>query len=716
MKLSFFFVCFLIFSNSYAQTPKDNIKQSSIIEIKGNQNTVRVVQDDKVTIYNLNDKKESEEFLQYLRTIPLLNNEIKKLLNNSELSLKLLKNIYKGQVLDARQFTDIIGGYIAENLKLRQENEKLKNSTPDPDFAKVLEFANKELENYNNEAYQQILNDFKVKVRKKYESELAQVCYLQSINNMSNYRNNDAIEQINEALRYQEDNFDFLTLKGHLLMNIFDYSSSRKAYLKILEISKNDTLNIDTYNHLGLTYYGDGLYDKAMDYFKLSIEKDRQLHKQPYFPSPYNNIGLLFFNRGRGKEALDYFNVGLSLEKKIKQTDSAAISNTYNSIGLCHHSMGNDKEALENFDLSLTYRKKELSKYNPFVAMVYNNIAMVYISSKDFKKASEYIKKAITIMNKLSLQYSFLTSSLYINSGLISQGLGDNVTAEHDFRTSIEVNKLIHGPDHPEVAKAYYTLGCFFHEIGYNSIAVLYCDSALTIQKNKFDASDQVLGNTYEELAYSYFYMRFRDTVSIAKGIPDFLAALDIQRKSLSPNELHAATICYFLGMSYENLRNNELSLVYFSNAAALYEKILGLNNQQTVEANWAVGFIYIKNGDKKKGLAYLVKAGLNTEPDSIKAIAINDEAKKEDHRNYPSQTLNILKLAVEFLEKSRANNETAIEIYYNLANSFYGMHQKEKALPYYKKALMAATILKQDGSYLKEMLEKCQDKNVGKN
>jgi hypothetical protein len=136
-------------------------KPQSSINIKGSNNSIKVVQGHNVVVYNLDDEKQYQQFLTYLQTLPGIQSDIKNILRFQKKTYELVNKASEEGILNPQSFTKIIDGYIRENERLKTENEQLRKQTTDVDFATVLQEAGKKLAMYDNAGYEQILENFK---------------------------------------------------------------------------------------------------------------------------------------------------------------------------------------------------------------------------------------------------------------------------------------------------------------------------------------------------------------------------------------------------------------------------------------------------------------------------------------------------------------------------------------------------------------------------
>lgn len=82
----------------------------------------------------------------------------------------------------------------------------------------------------------------------------------------------EAVEQFNEAIKYQADNHEAYFYRGCAKYNMFQREEALQDYLKTIEINPD---YLQAYFNLGLYYRSINDYDMACYYFKIAEAKGR---------------------------------------------------------------------------------------------------------------------------------------------------------------------------------------------------------------------------------------------------------------------------------------------------------------------------------------------------------------------------------------------------------------------------------------------------------
>ena len=188
-----------------------------------------------------------------------------------------------------------------------------------------------------------------------------------------------------------------------------DFKGSAKIVEELIQKFPNDFF---LENFYGTIFLNLKQYDKAENYFKLSINNNKQ------FPSAYYNLGLLFNEKKDYKNTILYLNkllefdenfeciylIGLAycgindFNNALKFFDKALKINQTKEV---YHEIGAIYKQLRFYDLALVnYEKCLIIDENYLPAL--NNIGVIKTLKKDFFAAKEYFEKSIKLKNNSS--------------------------------------------------------------------------------------------------------------------------------------------------------------------------------------------------------------------------------------------------------------------------------------------------------------------------
>ncbi|NVO11066.1 MAG: tetratricopeptide repeat protein [Bacteroidales bacterium] len=461
----------LIYATSVAQVklPLENSNKSQISGIQGSNNIITVIQGNgNIVKYNLLDENDAPKFLEYLRNLPNLNDNIKQILKYDKTTLDIVTKIYAKitdeSVFSPKKFLECYVEKEKETEKLKKELEELRKQTTDADFTKALEEANKKLEEYDNDGYQKVLEYYKTKKKNKVNQELkeiAQASYLQAQNNYDNFSYSAALSQINEALEYDKENIDYLFLKADINFDIPNYDESLALFIKIITYNINDTLKSSAYNNIGVVYCHKGDYNQALEYHRKALAIDEKVFGKDHSSTAtsYSNIGTVYDYKNDYDHALEYLGKASAIDEKVLGKDHPDIATLYNNIGEVYSDKGDYDRAMEYFSKALTIDEKVLGKDHPNTATTYNNIGGVYSGKGDYDHALEYLGKALTIDEKVLGKDHPSTATLYINIGVVNKAKGDYAQALECFGKALTIDEKVLGKEHLSTITIYENIG-----------------------------------------------------------------------------------------------------------------------------------------------------------------------------------------------------------------------------------------------------------------
>jgi serine phosphatase RsbU (regulator of sigma subunit) len=212
---------------------------------------------------------------------------------------------------------------------------------------------------------------------------------------------------------------------GGALMYKGKLYESTLAYHKAINLYESLKIKIPSiYGNLGTVYYIDGDNEKAIYYFKSTIE---YLKEDDYNSKAqvYHNIGTAYIDLKNYKEAL--IALRISYKNRLKQGKEELLTLTYNQISVAHREMGDIDSA--NF-----YVSKSLSivKENDLYSLmyIYENLSIINLKIKNYNEAINYSLKAIEIAEKSN--NNLILQSMYNNLSVLYEKV-KNLTLSYEY-------------------------------------------------------------------------------------------------------------------------------------------------------------------------------------------------------------------------------------------------------------------------------------------
>ena len=192
--------------------------------------------------------------------------------------------------------------------------------------------------------------------------------------------------------------------------------------------------------------YADLLFDYASFLYDYGIYRDSEAVYLRQIPlaeelygnqhedtaTSYNEIGLVYWKQGNYPKALEYYFKALEIREKKLGKGHSDTAESYNNIGAVYDDQGDYPKALEYFFKALEIRENKLGKDHPDTASSYNNIGSLYYHQGDYPKALEYLNKALVIVEKKLGPNHPNTQTVKKWIDLVHEAMGESPT-DHSF-------------------------------------------------------------------------------------------------------------------------------------------------------------------------------------------------------------------------------------------------------------------------------------------
>lgn len=252
-----------------------------------------------------------------------------------------------------------------------------------------------------------------------------------------------------------------------------DFDKALEYYIKTWEIYKKilGTKHLEIvklFNNIGLIYYEKFDYNKALGFFSKALAINEKLQNTNHLDTAnsFNNIGLVYYKLGHYNKALDYFYKVMSIKEKSQDTNHSEIADSFNNIGLVYYKQGHYNKAMKCFSKALEIRKEILGIFHTDIAASYDNIGLLYYKQKDFAKALKYFVKALEIREKIMNKPHPDIAFSYNNIGMVCYHLMNYFNALEYFFRALAIYKEIFGKDYPIIANIYKFIGLIYYNQG----------------------------------------------------------------------------------------------------------------------------------------------------------------------------------------------------------------------------------------------------------
>lgn len=290
-------------------------------------------------------------------------------------------------------------------------------------------------------------------------------------------------------------------------------------YAKIKNLKKQMA---KTSNVQGVSFWVRGDYNRAIEYYTISLTNSEQINDKKGVGASLSNIGLVYSDKGDYDKAIEYYTRSLTIREKIE--DKNGIAASLNNIGLIYYNLNDYKAAIDYHTQSLTIRKILEDKKG--VAASLNNIGLVYEDQKDYDKAIDYYTRSLVLKQEMGDDIR-IASSLN-NIGIIYKKRGDYPKAIEYYKRSLSIREKV--GDKKGVSSTLTNLGNVYSQMGDYAKATTYGIKALSIAE-EIDAAIESknaslsLYETYKAFGKSTlalemfeYYIATRDSIDSEKN------------------------------------------------------------------------------------------------------------------------------------------------------------------------------------------------------
>lgn len=191
----------------------------------------------------------------------------------------------------------------------------------------------------------------------------------------------------------------------------------------------------------------------------------------------YSQIASINYKLKNYNKAIDYFKK--SLEISIKNHLSANTAYAYNNLGNLYASDKKSQDiAIEYYRRALGIRKQQ--KHEQEIAPILTNIGGIYYDKKDFKEAEYYFKQALE--SNIKVKRNKGAGICLINLGSICFEQNDFIQANKNYREALKYLD----EDYQIKEMLYYNLGEVNLKLGNLEDALKYNDTCMTIKDSLY--------------------------------------------------------------------------------------------------------------------------------------------------------------------------------------------------------------------------------------
>lgn len=190
---------------------------------------------------------------------------------------------------------------------------------------------------------------------------------------------------------------------------------------------------------LGLTYYHQGNYGRALELLLLALQQAEQAGRSDMTPTILLNIGLVYHDQKSHDQAMEYYRKCESLAAAVQ--DSLLLAKVINNIGTLQLESNENKEAIESFETSLAIKRRTNDQLG--IGSTFANLGRAYRELGDYQRALDYLEKSREIRVRLDDKLGLVVTNEITISVLIIQRRYEE--AERLLHKNLEIARELGG-------------------------------------------------------------------------------------------------------------------------------------------------------------------------------------------------------------------------------------------------------------------------------
>ncbi|HEX7415425.1 MAG TPA: tetratricopeptide repeat protein, partial [Bacteroidia bacterium] len=186
------------------------------------------------------------------------------------------------------------------------------------------------------------------------------------------------------------------------------------SLLALIKTDKQDTNRVIHLNKLSWQYISIISFDSALFFANQALVIANSLPNgvgRGWASSSYNAIGVVYFQQGNFPKALDYYLKALKIDEELN--DKSGIANVLVNIGIFYKDQGDYQKALDYYFKALKIDEElleqaqrsgnvnKIREYRKGIAADLSNIGLTYYEQKDYSKSLDRYFKALKIDKEL---------------------------------------------------------------------------------------------------------------------------------------------------------------------------------------------------------------------------------------------------------------------------------------------------------------------------
>lgn len=289
------------------------------------------------------------------------------------------------------------------------------------------------------------------------------------------------------------------------------------------EKQQNEPAQLQYFYLLGITYFLQSDYNKALEYSFRSLQLSIKYNLGNQTARANNMIGIVYSNMGMHTDALGYMLKAKSLHEQGQ--DSVSYANTLNNIGLVYLNVEAFETAKNYFDMAYDIYQKIDNQTG--IGNTSNNLLVYYRHANMPDSAEYFFNQSIKVGTQLNSHYAL--SNAFLEKGNLFAVLNDPQNAIAYYLKSDSVASQVKLMQMRSVARI---------EVAKTYLGMKELDSAYTFAKSAYDIALEIGNKKLEYVANEVFSLIFEERKEFEKALA--YKNLAIEQKAEFQAQSHA--------------------------------------------------------------------------------------------------------------------------------------------------------------------------------
>ncbi|MEW6536266.1 MAG: tetratricopeptide repeat protein [Candidatus Auribacterota bacterium] len=260
-----------------------------------------------------------------------------------------------------------------------------------------------------------------------------------------------ALKWLNTCREIKDDSHEVYLSLGELHVKRGDYDKAMEMFKIALEKTTLNTALANIETNMSYVYFRVSNFNESERLAKKAIERLQDKALSLVTSEAYKNLGTVYYAKGHFAQAIEYYTKSLEISTLLN--DKRSIANSYNNLGSVYYRQNNFDKALDHLQKCLVIREEIGDKSG--IVYSYNNIGNIHYNLTDYDNAEKYYSQCLAISNEIGEQAAIIAS--YNNLGNVYLATEDFTSAAEHYQHSLELSEKI--GEKASIARAYTGLG-----------------------------------------------------------------------------------------------------------------------------------------------------------------------------------------------------------------------------------------------------------------